>query len=279
MDLLVTTDWLAAELGKPDLKIVDATLFLPEHARNARAEFEAGHIPGAVFLDLDEVADTASPYPVMLPGAGKFASRMQALGIGDGARVVIYDDSPLHSAARAWWMMGVFGAHSVALLDGGLAKWKAEGRALESGKPIVRHRHFTAIDDRAGVRDLAQMADTVRTGAAQIVDARSPGRFAGGEPEPRAGVRPGHMPGAKNLHYATLFNADGTWKSPAGLEQTIRAAGIDPDKPVVSTCGSGVTGAALLFALALTGRKHGALYDGSWSEWGAQPNTPVVTGA
>lgn len=279
MDLLVTTDWLAAELGKSDLRILDATMFLPEHGRDARAEFEAGHIPGAVLLDLNEVADTASPYAVMLPSAEKFASRMQALGIGDGARVVIYDDSPLHSAARAWWMMGVFGAHQVALLDGGLAKWKAEARALESGKPIVRHRHFTVWQDRAGVRDLAQMTDTLRTGAEQVVDARSPGRFAGAEPEPRAGVRPGHMPGAKNLHYATLFNADGTWKSPAELEQTMRTASIDPDKPVVSTCGSGVTGAALLFALALTGRKHGALYDASWQEWGAQPSTPVVTGA
>jgi len=279
MDLLVTTDWLVAELGKPDLRIVDATMFLPEHGRDPRAEFVAGHIPGAVFLDLEEVADTASPYSVMLPSAEKFASRMQALGVGDGARVVIYDDSPLHSAARAWWMMGVFGAHSVALLDGGLAKWKAEGRALESGKPIVRHRHFTVWQDRAGVRDLAQMADTLRTGAEQVVDARSPGRFAGAEPEPRAGVRPGHMPGAKNLYYATLFDADGTWKSRAELEQAMRAVGIDPDKPVVSTCGSGVTGAALLFALALTGRNHGALYDASWQEWGAQPSSPVVTGA
>ncbi len=279
MDLLVTTDWLAAELGKPDLRILDATMFLPEHGRDARAEFEAGHIPGAVFLDLSEVADTASPYAVMLPTAEKFASRMQALGIGDGARVVIYDDSPLHSAARAWWMMGVFGAHQVALLDGGLAKWKAEGRALESGKPIVRHRHFTVWQDRAGVRDLAQMTDTLRTGTEQVVDARSPGRFAGAEPEPRAGVRPGHMPGAKNLHYATLFEADGTWKAPTDLEQAMRAVGVDPDKPVVSTCGSGVTGAALLFALALTGRKHGALYDASWQEWGAQSSTPVVTGA
>jgi len=279
MDLLVTTDWLAAELGKPDLRILDATMFLPEHGRDARAEFEAGHIPGAVFLDLNEVADTASPYAVMLPTAEKFASRMQALGVGDGARVVIYDDSPLHSAARAWWMMGVFGAHQVALLDGGLAKWKAEARALESGKPIVRHRHFTVWQDRAGVRNLAQMIDTLRTKAEQVVDARSPGRFAGAEPEPRAGVRPGHMPGAKNLHYATLFNADGTWKAPTELDQTMRAVGVDPDKPVVSTCGSGVTGAALLFALALTGRKHGALYDASWQEWGAQPSTPVVTGA
>lgn len=279
MDLLVTTDWLAAELGKPDLKVLDATLFLPEHGRDAKAEFEASHVPGAVFFDIEELSDTATELPYMLPRPEKFASRMQGLGVGDGARIVVYDDSPLHSAARAWWMLGVFGAHSVALLDGGLAKWKAEGRAIESGRPVVRHRHFTVMTDRPGVRDLGQMTETLRTGASQIVDARSPGRFAGTEPEARADLRPGHMPGARNLHYATLFNADGTWKSPAGLDAAILSAGIDPAKPVISTCGSGITGATLLFALALTGHKGGALYDGSWSEWGAQASTPVVTGA
>ena len=278
MDLLVTTDWLAAELGKPDLKLLDATLFLPEHGRDARAEFEAAHIPGATFMDLAELND-GGPVPHMLPRPEKFASRMQALGVGDGSRVVVYDESPLHSAARAWWMLGVFGVHQVAVLDGGLAKWKAEGRALESGKPVVRHRHFTVWEDRSTVRDMAAMTDTLRTGAVQIADARSPGRFTGSEPEARADLRSGHMPGARNLYYATLFEADGTWKSKAELEVTIRAAGIDPDRPVVATCGSGITGVTLMFALALLGRPGAALYDGSWSEWGAQPNTPVVTGA
>ena len=278
MDLLVTTEWLQAELGKPDLKVLDATLFLPEHGRDARAEFESAHIPGAVFMDLEELSDSATDLPFMLPKAEKFASRMQGLGVGDGARVVVYDDSPLHSAARAWWMLGVFGAHQVAVLDGGLAKWRAEGRPVESGKPMVRHRHFTAWDDRAGVRTFEQMANAVRTDTAQIVDARSPGRFAGTEPETRAGVRPGHMPGAINLHYAALFEDDGTYKPRSELEAAIRAAGIDPARTVTTTCGSGITAASLVFALALIGHPGAALYDGAWSEWGAKPSTPVVTG-
>lgn len=279
MDNLVTTDWLAAELGKPDLRVIDATLVLPEHNRDVRAEFEAAHIPGAVFMDLEEVADTASGLPTMLPSPEKFASRMQALGIGDGSRIVIYDNSPFRSSARAWWTLRLFGAHQVAVLDGGWAKWAAEGRATESGKPVVRHRHFTVWEDRKDVRNLAQMTDNLRSSAEQIVDARSPARFTGTEPETRPGLRGGHMPGARNVHYSTLLNADGTFKSPAEIEAAFRAAGVDPDKPIVTTCGSGVTAAVLVFALALTGREHAALYDGSWAEWGAQASTPVVTGA
>lgn len=279
MELLVSTDWLASELGKPDLRIIDATLVLPEHKRDPKAEFEAGHIPGAVFLDLEEVADAASPYPTMLPSPEKFASRMQALGIGDGSRVVIYDNSPFRSACRAWWMLNVFGAHEVAVLDGGWAKWTAENRPTESGKPVVRHRHFTVFEDLAGVRTLDQMLTNLRTHAEQIVDARSPGRFTGSEPEARAGARSGHMPGAKNVHYSQLLNADGTFKSPQEIEAIFTAAGVDLEKPIVTTCGSGVTAATLLFALALTGRSTAALYDGSWSEYGAHASTPVVTGA
>jgi thiosulfate/3-mercaptopyruvate sulfurtransferase len=279
MDLLVTTDWLAGELGKPDLRVVDATLVLPEHKRDAKAEFEAAHIPGAVFLDLDEVADTASPYPTMLPSPEKFASRMQALGIGDGSRVVVYDDSPFRSACRAWWMLNVFGAHEVAVLDGGFAKWRAENRKLESGKPIIRHRHFTVFEDMAGVKSLNDVLTHLRLGDAQLVDARSPGRFAGSEPEPRPGVRSGHMPGAKNVHYSRLLNADGTFKSVDELKAVFAEAGVSLDKPIVTTCGSGITAATVLFALALAGHPEATLYDGSWAEYGAQGSTPVVTGA
>ena len=279
MESLVTTEWLAGELGKSDLRIVDASWFLPEDRRDARAEFEAAHIPGAVFLDLGELADSSSPLPNMLPSAEKFASRCQAIGLGDGSRIVVYDDSPYKSAARAWWMLNLFGAHEVAILDGGLAKWKAEGRALESGKPVVRHRHFTVWKDTGQVRDLQQMKDNLKSKSEQVVDARSAARFRGELPESRPGVRPGHIPGSFNLPYSELFNADGTFKDTAGLRAAFKGIGIDPEKPVVTTCGSGMTAAVLAFALHLVGAKSVGLYDGSWTEWGGQPDTPVVTGA
>jgi len=197
MNPLVTTEWLAGELGKTDIRVIDATLFLSGHNRNARSEFEAAHIPGAVFFDIDEVSDHSSSLPHMLPPAEKFASRMQALGLGDGSRIIVYDNSPLRSAARVWWMLTLFGAHEIAILDGGFAKWLAEGRGTESGKPIVRHRHFTVWADTGLVRDQAQMVDNLRSKAAQVVDARSPGRFAGSEPEPRPGLRAGHLQDAQ----------------------------------------------------------------------------------
>lgn len=278
MNPLVTTEWLAAELGKTDIRVIDATLFLAAHGRNARSEFEAAHIPGAVFFDIDEVSDTASPLPHMLPPPEKFASRMQALGLGDGSRIIVYDNSPLRSAARVWWMLTLFGAHEVAILDGGFAKWVAEGRAVESGKPIVRHRHFTVWADKSLVRDSRQMTENLRRKAELVVDARSAGRFAGTEPEPRAGLRSGHIPGSKNLPFDTLFNEDGTYKSLDAIKAAFDASGVDFAKPVVGTCGSGVTSAVLAFAATLIGHPKMAIYDGSWSEWGASATNPVVTG-
>ena len=279
MDPLVSTEWLASELGKNDLRVIDASLFLPDHGRNARQEFEAAHIPGAVFMDLDEIVDTSSGLPHMLPPAEKFASRMQALGLGDGSRIVVYDNSPLKSSARAWFMLKVFGAHEVAILDGGFAKWQAEGRAVESGKPVVRHRHFTVWQDSSLVRTLDQMVENLKTKAEQVLDARPAGRFTGSDPEPRAGLRGGHMPGARNLPHGELFNADGTWKQGNELRAAFTQAGIDLDRPVTTTCGSGITAAVLAFGMHLLGKKDVGLYDGSWSEWGARGSTPVVTGA
>ena len=278
MNPLVTTEWLAAELGKTDIRVIDATLFLSGHARNARNEFEAAHIPGAVFFDIDEVSDTTSALPHMLPPAEKFASRMQALGLGDGSRIIVYDNSPLKSAARVWWMLTLFGAHEVSVLDGGFAKWIAEGRATESGKPIMRHRHFTVWADKSLVRDGKQMTDNLRSKAEMVIDARSAGRFAGTEPEPRAALRGGHIPGSKSLPFDQLFNEDGTYKSPEAIKALFAGIGVDFSQPLIGTCGSGVTSAVLAFAAAMIGHPKMAIYDGSWSEWGASATNPVVTG-
>lgn len=278
MDSLVTTEWLEAELGAADLRILDATWTLPADGRDPRSEYEAEHIPGAVFLDLDDVADTASPFPHMLPGEAKLASRMQSLGIRDGARIVVYDNSPLHSAARGWWMLKVFGAHYVAILDGGLAKWKAEGRRLESGRPQVRHGHFTPSLDASAVADKDFVRSILGTGSHEIADARGAARFAGEEAEPRPGLASGHVPGARNLPQGRLFNPDGSWKRGEALRSEYDSAGIDLAKPMVATCGSGVTAAVLLFGAHLLGKDDVKLYDGSWSEWGADPALPKASG-
>ena len=276
MDSLVTTDWLEAELDAGDLRVIDATAFLPGTGRDARAEFEAAHIPGAVFFDIEEVSDRDSPLPHMLPPVHKFASRMQSLGLGDDNRFVVYDNSPLHSAARVWWMLKIFGAHQVALLDGGLGKWKAEGRPLESGTQPRRHGHFTPLFDAEAVVDKAQML--ALTGH-DIVDARPAGRFAGEAPDPRPGVASGHIPGSRNAPQSDFFNPDNSWKQGEDLRAVFDAAGVDLARPMVTTCGSGVTAAVILFGAHLLGKQDVRLYDGSWSEWGADPKTPKATGA
>jgi thiosulfate/3-mercaptopyruvate sulfurtransferase len=278
MDALVTTEWLANELGANDLRVVDATFVLASDGRDPAAEYEAAHIPGAVFFDIAEIADLSSPLPTMLPPPEKFASRMQSLGLGDGSRIVLYDNSPYLTAARAWWMLRVFGAHDVAILDGGFAKWQAEGRPVESGKPQHRHRHFTVWADDSQVRSLDQMKANVASGAEQVLDARSAARFSGEEPDPRPATHAGHVPGSKNLPYKQLLNDDGTWKTGDALKAEFDKAGIDLSKPLVTTCGSGITAAVLLFGAHLLGN-DGALYDGSWSEWGADMSTPKAMGA
>lgn len=278
MDSLVSTDWLAGELGAADLRVIDATIFLPGSGRDARLEYEAEHIPRAVFMDLDEIVDPANPAPHMLPSEAKFASRMQSLGLGDGNRFIIYDNSPLHSSARAWWMLKSFGAHHVALLDGGLAKWKKEGRPLESGTPQVRHGHFTAFLDPQAVATLEYVGGIVHSNGHEIVDARPAGRFTGDEPEPRRGVMPGHIPGSRSLPQSELFNADNEWKQGEALRAAFEQAGVDLAKPMITTCGSGVTAAVLLFGAHLLGKEDVKLYDGSWAEWGSDPSTPKALG-
>jgi thiosulfate/3-mercaptopyruvate sulfurtransferase len=272
---LVTTEWLAANLGRRNVRVVDGSWHLAQLKRDARAEFTQAHIPGAVFFDIDAIADHRSTLPHMLPRPSEFARRVGALGIGDGDRVIVYDSRGINSAARVWWTFRAFGHDAVAVLDGGLPRWRAEGRPLESGTPAPRARRFTARLRRRLVRDLASMRGNLRTRREQVLDARSRGRFTGSEPEPRAGLRPGHIPGSLNLPYEQLYQPDGTLLGPDALRRQFESAGLDLDRPIVTSCGSGVTASILALGLYAVGRADVAVYDGSWTEWGGRADTPV----
>lgn len=273
---LVSTAWLADHLQQPDLRIVDATYYLPMQGKDARAEYLAQHIPGAVFFDLDDISDTTSSLPHMLPAPEKFASRVRKLGIGDGNRIVVYDANNM-GAPRVWWMFRIFGAREVAILDGGLAKWLDEGHPVEDGEVRLQERHFTARLDNTQVRSKEQLLRNLDTRREQVLDARAAGRFHATEPELWPGRRAGHIPGAHNLPYTQLFNADRTLKNGEALRQLYEGAGIDLKKPVVTSCGSGITACALALGLHLIGHRDVAVYDGSWAEWGLPGDTPVET--
>jgi thiosulfate/3-mercaptopyruvate sulfurtransferase len=276
---LVETDWLASHLAAPDVIVLDGSMHLPTTGRNARAEYAEAHIPGALFFDIDEISDKSSALPHMLPSTVQFASQMKKMGIGDGGRIVVYDSEGLYSAARVWWMFRTMGHDDVAVLNGGLKKWRAEGRPLEDLPPPARTpRHFTPRLRTDLVRDWSEVKGLIGDPATQIVDARAAPRFAGSVAEPRAGLRAGHIPSSKNVPFQSLLNADGTLKSVAALRAAIAAAGVDENSPVVASCGSGVTAGVIAFALAQLGHPDTAVYDGSWTEWGSRQDLPIETG-
>jgi thiosulfate/3-mercaptopyruvate sulfurtransferase len=277
---LVSTDWLATHLDAPDLRVVDGSFTLPGVTPTAQELYRQRHISRALFFDIDDIADEKSPLPHMLPSPEKFAQRLRRLGLGDGHKIVVYDSEGLTSAARPWWMLRVFGHSDVAILDGGLPKWQAEGRPVTDEPPVPRERHFTARLNSLLVRDKAQLLENLTSKREQVLDARARGRFAGTAKEPRDGLRSGHIPGSLNLPYDELIDPETRTLLPAEeLARRFAAAGLARAKPVVTSCGSGVTACALAFGLHLLGWPDAAVYDGSWSEWGMPGDTPVDTGA
>jgi thiosulfate/3-mercaptopyruvate sulfurtransferase len=275
---LVSTDWLGQHLKDPDLRILDASWFLPEAGRDPKAEYEKAHIPGARFFDIDEISDHRSELPHMAPPVEKFMSRLRAMGVGDGHQVVVYDAAGLMSAARVWWLFRLMGQENIAVLDGGFPKWQAEGRPVEDMPPMVRDRHMTVRMQNHLVRDVTQVAAASKLGDHVIVDARAATRFKGEAPEPRPGLRAGHIPGARNVPFTDLLNTDKTMKDIATTRAIFESAGVDLSKPVITSCGSGVTAAVLALALERMGHRQWSLYDGSWAEWGMFPTVAVATG-
>lgn len=275
---LVSTQWLGNHLKDPDLRVLDGSWYLPDVGRDPKAEYDQAHIPNARFFDIDEIADLRSNLPHMVPPPEKFISRVRAMGVGDGHQIVVYDGAGIVSSARVWWMFKLMGHRDIAVLDGGFPKWQAEGRAVEDLPPVVRDRHMIVRVQNHLVRDVTQVSQAAKLEAAEIIDARAAARFRGEAPEPREGLRSGHIPGSRNVPYLTLLEDGQTMKPPAELRSIFEAAGVDLSRPVITTCGSGVTAAVLALALERIGKTDWSLYDGSWSEWGQFATLPIATG-
>lgn len=276
---LVSTEWLSQNINSPDIRIVDASWYLPGENRDPKAEFQEAHIPGAVFFDIDDIADSDTDLPHMIPAPEKFSSKLRKLGLGDGNRIVVYDGSGIRSAARAWWMIRLFGHDDVAILDGGFVKWQAEGRPVSDLPNPPAERHFSSRQNSMMVKTKDQVRRNIETARAQVLDARAKGRFEGSEPEPREGLRAGRIPGSMNLPFNELLTGDGTLIAGDELRAKFEGAGIDMKKPVITSCGSGITACVLAFGLHMIGHRDVAVYDGSWTEWGMDNDMPISTGA